>query len=293
MHTQIDLEKKYSKQYLAKEMKLHMLEYHTELFNLTAETLLTFMDKDHDYEPIAESNREVLTHWNQKDISPYDVLASILTTVAVAGRTTLQDIVSQLVYLTGTEDFKSACRTVGQLISIVAASGLIKVEKSTLRMVSLNFEIDKYFQGRLATCMYMPPALIPLKPRSNSDAGWFITKKSIFLNKNHHEGNAPLHWLDTLNSIPFSIDLNMLKYDEEVDITEADKLKNFMGKRMTTIRTIKEMLAHGNEFYFIHRFCARYRAYAAGYALSPQGNDYRKALLNLHKKELLTDNYNF
>ena len=301
-YAQIDLEKKFSREYARKDVARFFSENSNSTFDKVIKVVEEFMVKTHEYEPITQCNLGVREYWADNDITVKDVVIEFFVAVAMTGRASFQGVIAQVVPMTGLaeSDFVGGLRLCGQILSILDASGMLSVSVPTrrkeLRFVELNFELPDYILKRIGNCAYMPPALLPLKPRSNSDAGWLGTKKSIFLNKNHHEGNAPLHWLDSLNSVAFSIDKNMLNYDEqvEIDITEdAQKLANFQGKRAITIRTIKEVLAHGNKFYFIHRFCARYRAYASGYALSPQGNDYRKALLNLHTQETLTNDYNF
>jgi hypothetical protein len=164
-----------------------------------------------------------------------------------------------------------------------------------MRMVESSIELPTYLQESIRRTAYMPPSLVPVKVHRNSNAGWKTLKKSIFLKNNHHDGKAPLDFLSVLGSIPFSIDKNMLKYDEKDtwgDL-DSDSLKNKEREREGTIRVIKDMLKRGNKFYFIHRADARYRTYAAGYQLSPQGSDYKKALLNLHKEEILVNEYNF
>lgn len=301
-YEQIDLEKKFSKEYARKDVHRFFAEGTNDTFELVVKTVSEFMDKEHDYAPITECNRGVLDYWEENEITVKDFVIEFFVAIAMTGRTSLQAVMAQTVGLTGLydSDFKGGLRLCGQVLSILEASGMVIVSEPTqireLRFVELGFELPDYILKRIGNCAYMPPALLPLRPKGNDNAGWLGTKKSIFLGHNHHNGNAPLHWLDSLNSVAFSIDKHMLNYDEQVDIDimeDKNKLDNFKGKRAVTIRTIKEVLAHGNKFYFIHRFCARYRAYSSGYALSPQGNDYRKALLSLHKTELLTNDYHF
>lgn len=299
-YQQIDLENKYSKEGMQKELMHYFLSQEDELFNTTINNLTEFMDIEHSYEPITLFNRGIAEEWVQRGVSMVQVFSYIMVCVAMQGRASLQAVVAKSVSIIPSEEFSPSCRLIGQLMSLIEASGYIEVSKPTrikeLRMVQLGVELPTYIAKRIGNCMYLPPMLLPVKPSTNGNAGWLTIKKSIFLNNNHHSGNAPLHWLESLNSVAFSIDLNMLQYDAVagIDISEDQgKLDNFLSARTNTIRTIKEMLAHGNKFYFIHRFCSRYRAYAAGYALSPQGNEYRRALLCLNKKELLTDDYNF
>jgi hypothetical protein len=130
---------------------------------------------------------------------------------------------------------------------------------------------------------YLPPVLHTVEVTSNDDAGWLCNKKSIFLNKNHHDGQAPLHFLNIINNVEMTVDRNMLQYNEIGATPNHVK---------STIRATRSMLRMGNCFKFIYRFDARYRSYASGYQLSPQGNDFRKSLLNLYKREVLTNDYN-
>lgn len=289
---QMDLEKKFSKDQACKELHDFFVSQENEQFSLAVKVIAEFMES---------SNQSIWNYWQDNGISSSSVVAKFLTVIAVGGRNSMQAILAQLTHICGKgTEFSDALVVCAQLISILEASGMVYVSEPSMRkgimFVELNVKLHEYFHKRIGNCAYLPPMLMPVKPSSNRNAGWISIRKSIFLNSNHHEGNAPLHWLDTLNSIAFSIDLNMLKYDEAVDIDiqrDRKKLRGFKDRRALTIRTIKEVLAYGNQFYFIHRFCARYRAYASGYTLSPQGNDYRKALLNLAKQETLTDEYHF
>lgn len=276
---QIHLENKFSKQY-ANNLVKEFFKCHKD--NEVVVTLYSELNK--------------VVH----DVDVVEVIVDVLTTVAMIGRASFQQVIASTVHHFNEEDYVDNLALTANVLAIIEASGLITISTSRrmfeLKFVELSFELSDYVMKIIGNCAYLPPTIVPCIPKSNSDAGWKTFKKSVFLNKNHHEGNAPLHWLEVLNSTAFSIDLNMLNYDEQVDIDiqqDKKKLDNFLGQRELTIRSIKEVLAHGNKFYFVHRFCARYRAYAAGYALSPQGNDYRKSLLNLNKQEMLKEEYNF
>jgi len=213
-------------------------------------------------------------------------------------RAALQALVAKCVYLAGRVDFKDACTTIGEFISLLSYSPFIRVDDpkgyGSLRMVESTLELPDELLEAIGNIAYMPPSVMPINVFSNSNAGWKTVKKSVFLNGHHHEGAAPLHTLSLLGSIPFSIDRHMLQYDESKawENAEPNVVKQKELKKLATQRVINDMLKHGNKFYFVHRVDARYRMYASGYQISPQGDDYRKALLSLHERVQLTDNYN-
>ena len=55
-----------------------------------------------------------------------------------------------------------------------------------------------------------------------------------------------------------------------------------------SLKTMKMMMALGNEFWLTHKYDRRGRTYAVGYHINSQGTDYNKAVLELSKQEKLT-----
>ena len=48
------------------------------------------------------------------------------------------------------------------------------------------------------------------------------------------------------------------------------------------------MLYHGNKFWLQNKVDKRGRIYTSGYHISPQGSSFKKAMINLANKEIVT-----
>ena len=69
---------------------------------------------------------------------------------------------------------------------------------------------------------------------------------------------------------------------------EAERVKSFNIRNKETDNVINYLLENDNHFYFGWKYDKRGRSYSQGYHINPQGNEYRKAILQFADKELLT-----
>jgi DNA-directed RNA polymerase len=93
-----------------------------------------------------------------------------------------------------------------------------------------------------------------------------------------HDMPLALDVINTLQEIPWEI-------DAETYLLEKETNRNLNKKKF--LRVINEYL--GKKFYFAWRYDSRGRSYSSGYDLNIQSNEYGKALLSLHNKELITN----
>ena len=104
-------------------------------------------------------------------------------------------------------------------------------------------------------------------------------------------------FLNTIQAIPFSLNTDMVELlrdklkPAEEKLTwseEKDRQRGFAALVQETDATIDYLLENGNKFWFTWRYDKRGRSYSQGYHINPQGNSYRKAILEFHNKEVLT-----
>lgn len=72
-------------------------------------------------------------------------------------------------------------------------------------------------------------------------------------------------------------------------LEERDRVNSFHMRDKETDNVINYLLDNGNRFFFGWKGDKRFRTYSMGYHINPQGNAYRKALLQFADKEALTD----
>jgi len=146
--------------------------------------------------------------------------------------------------------------------------------------VHCNFQLDKPTRKKLAKLQYLPPMKsMPIPWTNNRNGGWLFETKHLVLGSHYTKHEKPLAYdvINKLQSIQWEIDSETYLYEK--DTNRALNKKKFL-------RVIKEYL--GIPFHFVWRYDSRGRSYSSGYDLNLQSNEYGKAMLSLHKKELIT-----
>jgi len=143
-----------------------------------------------------------------------------------------------------------------------------------------NLTLSHKIKQRLANLQYLPPMKSrPIPWTNNTNGGWLWESKHLVLGNQFTKHDEPLAYdvINQLQSIPWEIDPSTYLFEQESNRTINKK---------QFLKVIDEYL--GSHFYFVWRYDSRGRSYSSGYHLNLQTNEYGKALLSLHKKELIT-----
>ena len=146
--------------------------------------------------------------------------------------------------------------------------------------ISPNFTLKYKTEQRLTKLQYLPPMKSrPIKWTNNTNGGWLWESKHLVLGSQFTKHDEPLAYdvINKLQRIPWEIDPATYLFEKESNRTINKK---------QFLNVIDEYL--GKHFYFVWRYDSRGRSYSSGYHLNLQNNEYGKALLSLHKKELIT-----
>ena len=153
------------------------------------------------------------------------------------------------------------------------------------------FNLDTESQERLDKFQYPLPFLVPPKElRKNSDTGFYTSNGSVILKNNFTNDDVNIDHINTINKIEYKINEDVLnhlqnKWNAE-PMTQAQR-KNF-DKYNKIQHSLCEMLIKlGNKFYLTSAYDKRGRCYYRAYYVSPQGNDYSKALVEYFNGEKL------
>ena len=144
-----------------------------------------------------------------------------------------------------------------------------------------NYTVDNKTKYKLAKLQYLPPMKQkPLPWKDNYNGGWLWENKHLVLGSHFNRHEEPLAYdvINKLQSIPWEIDNETYLFEQQTNKTM--KKKQFL-------KVIDQYL--GQHFYFVWRYDSRGRSYSSGYDLNLQSNEYGKALLSMHKKELITE----
>lgn len=121
-----------------------------------------------------------------------------------------------------------------------------------------------------------------------------------------HDEDICLDVLNILNANEYCLDEAVIAYcsdtwtqeeltsEEFNELSHQDKLIYSMSQEQWEIHQEQSykiktlMLYHNNSFYLQNKVDKRGRIYTSGYHISTQGNSFKKACINLKKKEICT-----
>lgn len=158
----------------------------------------------------------------------------------------------------------------------------------------VRWEISQDIQDRLDVLQYPLPMIEkPETVTNNRETGYLSIRSSVILKKNHTDDDVCLDHLNRSNSVPLSINEDVLQFTvnkwRNMDRQKDDESYRDFKKRQKTFRkydrvsrdVIAAVLVHGNRFWLTHRYDKRGRSYCQGYHVNYQGNDWNKACVQL------------
>jgi DNA-directed RNA polymerase len=242
--------------------------------------------------------------------------------------TMMQNIASQVGNKLGYKDIFDAVEIASDLITCVAEADLIDITKivpekneekmftglevdykggefnqkniTTLHVQSC-LKMDDELLAHISIMQYPLPMIVTPKEITNNREGHYLTfNKDVILGLhfNQHDNELAYDVMNITQNIPLSIDVDVLPLNDHVRHKERDKDEEAKKKMkiLTSFKqfdkevdlVVEELLAEDNKFYLGFRPDKRGRFYCAGYHISYQSNSYGKAMINFHKKQLIT-----
>lgn len=176
---------------------------------------------------------------------------------------------------------------------------LIRAGDANSRMMEIIpvYICDAKITNFIKQSLYLPPMVCAPRKLTHNKSSAYLTVKNeslILKSYNHHEGNICLDSLNKFNNVALSLDIQMLTtFDEQPKkiIDTNEKQKQFDKLREDSYRVYKLLIQSGNNFHLTHKVDKRGRTYAQGYHCSTQGNSFRKAIVNLAKKEIVNGSF--
>lgn len=231
-------------------------------------------------------------YMEEKMIDP-DFGFDLLVQMALHKRTTLPIMVSILRH-----HFDNSQLTAEEILKCAEADLVDWLPNFTQLVVIFN--TPPAVQADLDRFQYPLPMVVhPLEVKDNHDTGYYLTRNSLILRKNHHDNDICLDHINRSNNVKLCIDhdtANMIKNQwKNLDKPKDGESKADFQKRVKAFekydRTAKEMmeliLQHGNEFYLTHKYDKRGRTYCQGYHITYQGAAWNKAVIELANKEVV------
>lgn len=177
---------------------------------------------------------------------------------------------------------------------------------ATSKIQLTDEQIDKLDTLQYKLPMIVKPLITNLKG-NNKGSGYLIKGSDSLILNNYHTEDIDSTVLDRFNSIPFTINIDLMKTirnswkcmkQSSIDIEEdsnihPDTIDNFNRYEKGVFKSSAILINHGNKFYLTHKYDKRGRIYSCGYHINYQSNSYAKAQLEFANKELITDEVNF
>lgn len=309
---QIKLELRHSNRNAVQMMKYFLNPFRNKIREC-ADNLELYLMMFNDYEYTLESGeirtREDLIEVHQsvlnKDIE--ELMYALLTPVVHKEEITLQQGVGGL--LGSFSDISTVSRQLKAVNLIIQYCPFITIDITKggeygylISEISLEPE-EKAILDQQSVPL---PSLVPLrKLRNNSSIGYRTFKKSVIMGGKHHGFDVCLPHLNKRNRVAFVIDTEIAGRVLAGELGAFDPEPKFNKKtaKMETKQEVQErkeawlaLHAHLGEklhalgtepHYNPHRRDNRGRTYVEGYHMNYQGNDWQKAMVSLHTKELI------
>lgn len=195
----------------------------------------------------------------------------------------------------GMDDYLDKVKTISEVIAVLCETDVYdiisaKYSEDKRLSVKANIELSDDLVFRINSKHYIPPMLCkPNEINKITDSPYkTIYKPLVLKHYNKHDRPLATDAINILNSTAWSIDESVLSIEEQPKAGLDEKgLKQFEVFKQQSNEVINILLNEGNKFYIPNFYDKRGREYMAGYHINLQGSEYRKALMNLHKKEII------
>jgi len=270
----------------------------SELFQAACGYVNTYLSLPYKYESKTERVAHVNQLINDDRLTVEDIVTEIMLVVfQVEGIQTIQSACGRILHLFEMDDVFDGVKTAAEILAVVCEADLYDIiaasdsETGSL-IIRSNYVLEDCTMEYIAGTKYLPPMIS--KPRhisKNRDNAYLTVKESFILGgTNHHNEDVNLTNLNLANSVELSLDLSRLTHTEESSkpLDSEEKKINFERIQQGSREVYDMLLEHGNKFHNTYKYCKRGREYSQGYHVHIQSTGYKKALINLHHKEVIS-----
>lgn len=166
---------------------------------------------------------------------------------------------------------------------------------------AVRFDVSADVHEMLDKYQFPLPMLVhPRTLKKNFDTGYLTILNPVILNGSDYfdDKDVCLDHLNRMNHVALEVNMEVVRSQEGKFIVptreDDEEFKEYQKRQKqavkfyeTTVDVMNTLNALGGEFYLTHRYDRRGRCYASGYHINTQGDDYRKSMLVLHRKEVL------
>lgn len=289
---QAHYERKYSKQNIRKIVKQALLSSEDIAVQIKyCETQINaWMNK-----PSYPQKEESLKFLKESELVVNDLIIDILTqTLPISGAMEMTMVCGLCAHLLPYENYMESVKRMSDIVVIMANCDLYDItqanyQEGTSILVFNKYGLNDEIVAYINQTKFLPPMVCrPRKLKRNTDSPYLLHKAGSFSRKAEpHNGDICLDSMNSFNSTAFSLDIDFLyqvedelKENDDPKISEEQRQQDFENLVFSTNQVCVELIRSGNKFYLPNFDDSRGRKYRRGYHVNPQGNSYRKAMLN-------------
>jgi hypothetical protein len=209
--------------------------------------------------------------------------------VAVAG---------QMAIRMGFATHKDSIVTVSEIIALLAETDAFDIEQDPVSgsmYIQNTLPFSAELIDRIVNVVFLPPMVCPPElVTSNFESGYLTHNDSLILGKgNSHTGDICLDVISKLNQTALELNAEFIDTVYEEPNKDQDKPDSLVKIRNWDLFVEQShevyalLIQQGKQFWLTHKVDKRGRIYAMGYHVSTQGSAYKKAMIDLAKKELV------
>lgn len=195
------------------------------------------------------------------------------------------------------KNYCGSAQECADLISKAVDNSLLGWESISEKLIVI-FDIPEEIQHNIERFQFPLPMFVePIRVNTNTNTGYLTEKGSILLGKAHHKEDVCLDHINRVNSIPLSLDLDVVENTKNIfksllkaDVKDKAKKTRALNKYNKHAIVISKLLVDkGNKFYVTNKYDYRGRTYSVGYYINPQGTEYNRACIKFYDEEILNE----
>ena len=293
MMTQKEIEESYSRRNIREHVRAD-IDIESQVYASCVSAVQQYMRGD--YYPSKTKRIEALIKHNENidDI----IIELFIAVLPIQEISPIQSVAAQMANRLNFPTLLDGVKTVSEIIAVCESTGLYTIyhsadekNKTGTLGIMAHYHLDKEVQDFISRTMYLPPMISEPKAwKSNASGGHLNGSGSVLLGAmNHHDAEQALDAINTIQEIPWELNMDMLELDERPNkpLDTEKKRKQFQLMANMSRQVYDELVKYGNKFYFVWKYCKRGRMYSQGYHVNLQSTEYKKAILQFHNKELL------
>lgn len=221
-----------------------------------------------------ESKNARIAEWNPSDKDIYAVLCHILIGCLIHREMNYQAMIGFIANDIRCNDQIDRIKTAAEVIALAYQCDLIVItKKSDSMVITTEFELDEDI-----------PEFDKHQPESHA----YIAETNQILGNRfkQHDKDTCLSHINTMNAVPLALEWRVINElqdkPKKEEIEDEEAWQDFVRRSQATYQNIGT-----DTFYLKHHYDTRGRTYSQGYYINPQGSSYKKAIVQLAKRELI------